>query len=503
MAASLCFALNSIALGQTFVSPYLPLSTEAALPLPFPSLSPLPTEISLMTMSMATSAVSPESKSSSRFSDQPAPLRTDIFPSRPPPLFEWGDKLLGQGNLKPGFMLPTGANWSPALWIYGDYRTAIQVFDPGFAPRVSEWVNRLDLYANLQLSGLERILIGFRPLDRYEDGAERFTGYNAEPDRPSKYHGWQGEFRGEPTTFFFEGELGEIFPKLSQGDKYNMDWGFSVGRQPLLLQDGLLVNDDAMDMVGITRNTLLPKGTSVARVTGLFAWNEIQRAHNTPDGGSFMIGLDAEADFPVSTVKGTLLYVPSGHDSDGFYSGLSASQHFGKLNTQFHVANSIAVDKSNDLVRNGTLLFAEMSIAPTGTHNLLYLNGYWGIKEFSSADRGPLAGGPLGRVGLLTAASDLGRYGPPLTNYPEDAVGASLGYQMFFGMIPRTQFTIEVGGRIPTESPATPEKRAAGGIAARFQKAYGQRFVLIADGFGVLREGGDGYGARLEWHTKF
>src|SRR5271167_1938070 len=71
------------------------------------------------------------SPSSSRFSDKPAPLLDQKFFERPPPLIEWGDKFLGSGNLQKGINLPTGANWTPDFWIYGDFRSAVQTFDAG------------------------------------------------------------------------------------------------------------------------------------------------------------------------------------------------------------------------------------------------------------------------------------------------------------------------------------------------------------------------------------
>jgi len=452
------------------------------------------------------------SKSFSQLSDQPAPLALQGYPDRPAPLIEWGDRLLGPGNLQRGFTLPTGANWSPAFWVFGNYSTAFQSFDPGSGPRTTEWANRLDLYANLQLSGLERVLVGFRPLDRMAGGQDRFSGYNFEPAHPSRDHGWQGQFSGEPTTAFFEGEIGEIFPKWSHGDKYNMDYGFSIGRQALMLQNGLLVDDDVLDLVGITRNTLLPKGFSVLRVTGLFAWNELDRADNQRDHHAYLFGLDTEGDLFSSTVGATALYVASPNRGDGFYTGIGSSQNFGKLNTVFRIANSVAMEQESSRVRNGTLLFSEMSMSPRGTFNLLYLDAFWGIDHFSSADRGPVAGGPLARAGILNEASDLGRYQAPLSSYPDNAVGANLGYQMFFGGLPRTQLTLEIGARAPTRDPINLQEQPAEGIAARYQKAFGRRVVLTMDVFSVLRENQTAalgpssqlsFGGRIKVLTKF
>src|SRR5438445_9764042 len=66
-----------------------------------------------------------------RFSDKPAPLQLEGFPERPRLLLELGDKFLSTGNLHRGFTLPTGANWTPNLWVYGTLRSAVQTFDDG------------------------------------------------------------------------------------------------------------------------------------------------------------------------------------------------------------------------------------------------------------------------------------------------------------------------------------------------------------------------------------
>ena len=59
-----------------------------------------------------------------------------------------------------------------------------------------------------------------------------------------------------PETLFFEGDFGEIFPGLDPYDTKLLDYGFSVGRQPVLIQDGLLINANRLDAVTVTRNTL-------------------------------------------------------------------------------------------------------------------------------------------------------------------------------------------------------------------------------------------------------
>jgi len=454
-----------------------------------------------------------ESEDKVRFSDQPAPLRLEGFPERPPLLLELGDKFLGKGNIQRGFTLPSGAVWSPNLWVYGTLRSAVQTFDPGSrtpaSTRITEWANRLDLFGNLQLAATERILVGFRPVDTQGPPA-RFSGYQFEPVRGRDYI---EAFSATPRTLFFEGEFGEMFPRLDKADKFSLDYGLAIGRQPLTLQDGILINDDSIDMVSITRNSLNIRGGSTLRVSSYFAWSQIERADvrrnlNTPDVNSSIFGLNAAADFPVATVDADLIYVSSKRNGldggDGFYAGLGSTRRFGKINSVVRVNTSVAVEKESRQIRNGTLLFAELSYTPWYGQDLIYLNGFWGIDEFTSAARGPTAGGPLGRIGILNAAVGLGRYGAPLSNQADNAAGGNLGYQMFFGELRRKQLIFELGGRAPTRTPTLLRQEPAFGLGTRYQQAFGRRVVLVLDAFGVSREtASESYGGRVEFLVKF
>ena len=127
------------------------------------------------------------------------------------------------------------------------------------------------------------------------------------------------------------------------------------------------------------------------------------------------------------------------------------------------------------------------------------------ITEVRSAARGPSAGGPLGRTGILFAAVGLGRYGAALGNGADNAVGGSVGYQMFFANT-RKQLILEAGGRY-TYDEATVGPRDAIAAGARFQMAFGRRGVIVLDGFGSydidsVDLGGDSselsFGGRLE-----
>lgn len=438
----------------------------------------------------------------SELSEEPIPMATEEdLPARTPPIIEIGPEFLGVGNLDEGIELPTGAVWQPALWVFGEARTALQYFDGGQGTEAAEWANEVDLFANLRLSGTERVLLGISPISL--DGGSKFTGYIDEPDSEE---GWYDRTNGIIRTLFFEGEFGEIFPELDPDDSLGLDFGFSVGRQPLFFQEGMMIND-TIDSVGLTRDTIIIPGVSVdIRSTAIFGWDEVNRDDNREDRDAYLFGLFNEGDIGGSTVQLDFAYVDGGEpgdDEDGVYVGAASIQRipvFGQtLNTAFRANASISTGEDSAEVSDGALLFTEISMTPHGTDNVAYVDAFWGIDEFSSAARDEATGGPLGRTGILFAAVGLGNYGSALSNQAKDVVGAALGYQMFFNN-ERTQLIFEVGGRAGTDSNV--DDQAA--LGARFQQAIGDRYVFRVDGFVSEQENADmGSGVRSEFLVRF
>ena len=431
----------------------------------------------------------------SEFSDEPIPMKTpDELPARTPPLLEVGPVFLGPGNIPEGIELPTGAVWTPALWVFGNYRTALQYFDSGSADEFEEWRNSLDLFANLYLTSTERLLVGISPL---RDGSEfsgcQFNGGEQECD-------WHTDL--DVTTLFFEGEFGEIFPKLDPSDSQALDVGFAIGRQLLFFQEGMLIND-TVDGVGVTRDTIIFPGIVDLRVTGFFGWDNIERESSFQVEGGRLFGLFTEMDLRKSTVNLDAAYVTSDSNDDtsgdSLNIGVSSIQRFGLYNTAFRVNHSVAFDLQGRKTDDGTLLFAETSATPAYSHDVAYFNTFLGLDNFSSAARDPIADGPLGRVGILFAGAGLGNYGAALDNDPSDAFGAAVGYQKFFNK-ERTQLIVEMGGRGPIEG-ANP---AAGALGLRLQHAIGRRTLIQVDGFTSINEDQpNGLGLRAEMRFQF
>lgn len=430
-----------------------------------------------------------------RLSDAVLPPQVELVPERPRPLLELGDPFFGPGPLREGIELPGGAVWQPSFLVYGTLRTAAQTFDDG-NDALSEVATRLDLFGNLQLTGTERVLVGLRPLDT--NG--RFTSYVLDA-RTGGDEGWQEHTDLKLESLFFEGELGELFPGLDAGDRHALDLGFSVGRQPILLQDGLLV-DDVIDAVGVTRNALRPPGFSNLRVTALFGWDNVHRDDNRENEDALFWALSAEGDLGESTVSLDGVYVDdTDGESDAFYFGAGGVQRVGRTNTALRAIASLPVHEETPQAGRGVLVFTELSCNVGASDDLVYLDAFLGLGEPSSAARARDRAGPLGRTGLLFAAVGLGRYGAALGNRADDAFGAALGWQGFLGDPDhRRQLVLEVGGRESTEDPDL----GAVALGTRFEQAFGRHLALRLDGFVAGRESeAPSTGARLELAWRF
>jgi hypothetical protein len=441
-------------------------------------------------------SIGPDGKKTSRISDEAvAVLDLESMPSRPNPILELGGDFLGPGNIRRGYELPTGAVWQPTLLVFGTHRSALQTFHSD-NETTAEFANRLDLFANLQLTASERFVLGLRPLD--DEG--EFSSYQFEPDNGlSDDTGWQDETNVRVNTFFFEGDFGEIFPNLSKDDRKATDYGFVVGRQPVNYQAGLLINDN-IDAIGVTRNTLLPKGGSDLQVTFMYGWNEIHRGDRIERENQSLYGLFVSTDTPKATQNFDFLYMQDRNgDTDGFFWGVSDVRRIGHYNLSSRIVGSHSLDKESSAIQDGTLVFAELSWTPAWTDNNIYINAFAGIDNFRSAARDPATGGPLGRAGILFAAIGMGRYGAPLSNGADSSVGGAIGYQLFINPIVN-QFIFELGGRKGTR--AGDDTSIAAG--ARYRHVFGQHIVAQVDVFGALNESrSDSYGGRFELRVEF
>ena len=470
--------------------------------------------------------------------DDMLPLQLDEIPSRPKPLLEFGSPFLGTGRIGRGFTLPGGAVWTPSFQLFGQFRTGMSVIDDGTV-RDTQWANRLDLFGNLSLTGTERFVFGLRPTDQTDPfGGRQFSGYRHQTGDTSGQFFDQFNFDWDTVThLFFEGDLGELLPALDTDDRHGLDLGFSVGRQPINFQEGMLIND-FVDAVGLTQNNLRPGGVVNLRFTGLYAWNQINRntsaavsfTRNLEAEGAHLVGAFTEIDWRATTAaidviyvrggeftaRGALAFAPTAVDADrvragdGVYAGFSlvGRPGSGAFNTAVRVLMSVPVGPRtpaagvrlgdpafesvfipySDPASRGTVVFTEISWTPHHTDNFFYGNAFYALDEYRAAALDPTVPGPLARAGILFAGPGLGDVAGVLSSTASDVVGGAFGHQLFFANT-RQQLLLEAGGRYATRDCRVGEvpcdDHSVAGIA-RYQVAVGRRGVLVFDAFAAL-----------------
>ena len=420
------------------------------------------------------------------------------IPARPALLLELGDPFLDTGTLDAGFEVPIiGAVWQPRLWAYFVNRITVQTFDNGAPGRLrdSEIANRMDLFVNLQLTGTEKILLGLRPFDNNQPG--RFTRYSFEGSNQE----FNNELNLDVETFFFEGDLGSLLPVLDRKGITPLDFGFTVGRQPFTFQEGIIIND-TLDAVGFVRNNIVFPGTSNLRISGMWAWDRIDRNDRSRSSNANMFALFTAVDAHVSTYNLDLIYVADNANDgngDGFYIGASAIQRiraWGGMSTAFRVNTSIAMDNeiSGNVIGDGTLISAELSSLVHGSDDIAYFNPFVSIGNFTQAGREAILGGPLGSLGILFASPNLSTYGAEISPFTDDVVGFAAGYQAFWDNH-RRNLILEVAGRHDTNGSGFDQY----GLGFQLQQAFGRHVQAQLEGFYVFNgERDDGAGARAE-----
>ncbi len=410
-------------------------------------------------------------------------------PKRPDTLFYLGDPFFDKGVINTGYEIFTGAVWQPQFFPFGTYSTALQISDDG-NQQISEWVNALDIYGNLNLTPTERLIIGFTPLDN--DG--KFSGYNFHPDGKGV-----NATNGHVQVLFFEGRFDSLFPGLKSPTGNWASFDFALGRQPVNYQSGILIND-TIDSVGITRTSLNLWGSPEVTLTGLYAWNHINRADNIRDDDAQLFGLFSTFNYAEHQIEADIVLVYNVDDSNGSnalnFAFSSYQQFLGLVNATFSYNQSISFSGSSPRSDTGAILFSQFNLQPPYTVDNAYMNIFWGIGEFTSAARAADAGGPLGQTGLLFSATGLGNYGPALPSDGQNMFGGSIGYERYLGSIHR-RIIFEFGG-------VTQDSAIAFGT--QFEQAIGRNFVLTLGSFVSYQENHKrsvGYGVRSVFTVNF
>lgn len=479
---------------------------------------------SLMIASASAEMFLGASRGSTKINDKPTKFLTEgDIPERPGLLLELGDNFLGEGNLGQGFELPTGAVWTPALWVFGTLRSAIQTIDTGIGDneRITDWANRFDFFANLQLTSTEKIVLGIRPLDKNRGG--QFSGYRFEGEANGDDEGWLDFTNGNIRTLFAEGDIGSLFPALDRQGTTWLDFGFTVGRQPLIFQDGILLND-TQDAVGLVRNNIRLPGVSNWRSSFSWSWDSVNRgATGIGNGGERegdlqQFGFFNSFDTEFKTTNVDFIYTLDNDDNsaiedgDSIHAGISIAERIGRYSLTWRANGSYALEEESDLVTNGALLSTELSWTPHRSDDTIWINPFVSIGNFTQAGRENVdGGGPLAPLGILFASPNLGAFGSELDNKANDNAGAAIGYQAFWNDH-WTNLGLEIAGYkdIGLEDEFQQGFEWQVGVGFQAQQKVTQQSLIQLEGFYALQEGegdievdDDAYGGRLEFLYQF
>ena len=440
-----------------------------------------------------------ESVSTSRFSDEKIQL---LAPSdtgnRPPLIYESGDNFLGVGDVQEGYTTPWGAVWQPQFWVFGTLRTGLFYFDNGVRAPSTEWATRLSLFANLQLTHTEKIIIGVRPLDRNQ--FNRFTRLQLNDEF--------GSSKIEPNldvrTFFFEGDFGSLFPDLDPKGSKPVDLGFSIGRQALTFQNAIMIND-TIDGVGLVRNNIRFAGISGMRSTVFYGWNELDRADAVTRKNSDLIGWFNSIDTPGGTKNIDMIFINDNREGgDSFNIGGSSIQRIGHYNTAFRINHSHAENETSK-ARSGTLYSTEVSWTPYRSDDIMYVNSFYADGRYTQAGRESVVGGPLGGLGILFASPSLGNFLSELDNFTNEEAGLVIGYEAFWSdgqqaNNHRRSLTLELAGTKDLDGSGFDD--FAFGFEFRTRLAHRIQWQLDSS-YSVLEKRDDGVTIRTEIRYQF
>lgn len=427
-------------------------------------------------------------------------------PNAKPPI-EFGRGLYDPGEIGDGIKWLGDKNrLFPAFSVFGDLRTGVAFNDNG-GREAAVGAVAANLNFNLELTGTERVHMFWQPLLNNGNTRLEFAG-NDESDGFS-------EFGDEPTTLFFEGDLGAIATGLL--DEYqSFDMPIAFGRVPLLFQNGVWMEDA---MLGFAITPFNAQNSSALDITNFditlfMGWDEVTSDAFTNNAGG---KADHEADvygaagfFDVAEGYLELGYAyldDSDHTSGGdqSYHNITlafSKRYFGKIaNSTRIIGNFGQKDPAvGNKTASGFLLVSENAFITHSITLIPYANFFVGKDTPQSVARAGAAGGILRNVGLSFESDNLTGF-PKLNDTGHDAIGGAIGVEYLFGL------EQQVVGEVAFQFPWDDEEGITDteiGFGLRYQRPLTNRLIFRADAMYGLLTGNnrDLTGVRAELRLK-
>ena len=426
------------------------------------------------------------------------------------PPIEIGRELYGPGEIGEGIPVFGEKNRIfPQLILFGDSRTAV-AYNKNDAKETGQVATRLNLFLNMQLTGTDRILAFWRPL---QDGGN-FTRWEfAGPDRNPKVQ-LQAE-RG-PNTLFYEGDLGATIAGLT--DEYqSYDLPISFGLMPLLFQNGVWMEDAIIGgaftipaqnspALGITNYDITFFGGASQITTDAFINDNGQK----DDDQAAVAGVAGFFDVNEGYLELGYAHIFDKNKVNGgdqSYHNVTAAftkRYFGAVSNSMRVVANFGQNPGGGRAKtaDGFLLLSENAFITSQPLTFIpYANFWLGHNTPQSVARAGGAGGILRNVGLAFETDNLTGF-PTLDPTGRDTLGGAIGLQYLFAL--DQQLVVEAATVIPWGDKAGPAIDNEYALSARYQIPINNQLILRADAiYGIKESRDDVFGARFEVRVKF
>jgi len=428
----------------------------------------------------------------------------------PRPLVEIGRDLYSSGSLGEGIELIGSKNkLFPQLLIYGDARSTV-AFNRNRGATIGVAAAQLNLDVDLKLTATERIHAFFRPFDKNGRVSRfEFAGNSQDSSADPEFF-----LNPEPLTTFFEGDLGAIIAGLT--DEYQpYDIPFTFGRVPLLLQNGVWLEDAFIGAaVAIPAKNSSKYDISNFDITIFTGLDEVSSdafrnsVNGRDDHDAKMVGIAGFLEFGEGYMETGYAYVHDSDSLDGDFSYHNATVSFtkrygGKISNSTRVIANFGqnVGDGFEKTADGILILSENSLISSKPLTFVPYANFWaGIGKTQSLARGAGAGGVLRNTGLSFETDGLTGF-PTIDATAQNTFGGAIGIQNLFSL--EQQIVGEIAAVIPhsNDSPVQKAQLAAG---VRYQRPLNNHTIFRMDGmYGLFGESQDSLGLRMELRRKF
>ena len=432
--------------------------------------------------------------------------KTAIDPPRP--LLEIGREIYAGGPFQePSTFLGDKNPLAPHFYVYGDWQNVVGWADNG-GVELGQYATRLNLDFDLGITSTERIHAFVRPLDR----GGQFTRLEFFGDDEDE--GFEHAFNVNLESLFFEGDVGAITQGLT-GEFNTLDLPFAVGFMPLLMQNGIWLEDAFVGVAATIPAMNSPAlDISNADLTAFFAFDQV-------DSQAFIDTIGDVANHNVN-IFGIAGFVDA---NQGYWEfGYGYSDGEGILNDFDYHNVTVAFTRryepwvSNSLraiwnvgqdapgqrqTADGFIFFAENSLITSLPSTLVpYLNLWAGFDRPQGL--GQQARGLLKNTGINFDTDAITQF-PKLDDTGRNTYGGALGIEYLFNL--DQQIVAEFATVQVIEGDNEPGRPALGdqyAFGVRWQLPITQAWIVRADGmYGIRTFDDDIKGVRVELRRKF